>query len=49
MVFECMTGGELYSKFIEKENFSEEEVACALRPIIDALRYCHGLGVTHRD
>jgi len=36
MVFECMTGGELYSKFIEKDSFSEQEVATALRPIIDA-------------
>lgn len=48
MVFELMTGGQLYSKFLEK-NFSEYEIVQILRPLIDALRYCHSLGIAHRD
>lgn len=39
----------MYGRFLAKENFSEEEVAVSLRPVIDALRYCHNLGIAHRD
>lgn len=49
MVFELMSGGELYTKFMEKETFSEKEVAQSLKPVIDALRYCHNIGIAHRD
>lgn len=44
-----MSGGELYNRFIAKDSFSEQEVAIAIRPVIDALRYCHDLGIAHRD
>lgn len=49
MVFELMSGGELYNKFMERDHFSEQEVAKAQRPVVDAQRYCHTLGIAHRD
>jgi calcium/calmodulin-dependent protein kinase I len=49
MVFELMTGGELFERIVEKEHYSEKEAADTIRPIIDAIRYCHSMGIAHRD
>lgn len=49
MVFELMQGGELYSRFMQKNQFTEVEVVLTLKPIIDALSYCHNLNIAHRD
>ena len=49
MVFELMQGGELYARFMTKSTFTEQEVVQTLKPIIDALNYCHGLNIAHRD
>jgi len=49
MVFELMQGGELYSRFMSKNQFTEVEVVLTLKPIIDALNYCHNLNIAHRD
>ncbi len=44
-----MTGGELFDRIIEKEHYSEKEAADTIRPIIDAVRYCHLYNIIHRD
>jgi len=44
-----MTGGELFDRIVEKEHYSEKEAADTIRPIVDAIRYCHAMGVCHRD
>lgn len=49
LVMELMTGGELFDRIIEKEHYSEKEAADTLRPLVDAIRYCHSMGVAHRD
>jgi calcium/calmodulin-dependent protein kinase I len=58
MVLEHMTGGEvplnsliiqLFDRITDRDNFSEREAVTVLRPIIDALVYCHSMGVVHRD
>lgn len=49
LVFEIMTGGELFDRVVEKENYSEKEASDTIRPIVDAIRYCHDLGIVHRD
>jgi len=41
LVMELMTGGELFDQIMEKEFFSEKEAAETMRPIIDAIHYCH--------
>jgi len=46
---ELMTGGELFDTILEKEFFSEKEAAEAIRPVIDAIKYCHSLNIIHRD
>jgi len=49
LVMELMTGGELFDTILEKEQYSEKEAAETIRPIIDAIKYCHSLNIIHRD
>jgi calcium/calmodulin-dependent protein kinase I len=41
LVMEIMSGGELFDRIVEKEAYSEKEAAETIRPIVDAIRYCH--------
>lgn len=49
LVMELMTGGELFDTILEKEHYSEKEASETIRPIIDAIGYCHSLNIIHRD
>ena len=49
LVLELLAGGELFDRIVEKESYSEKEASDTIRPIVDAIRYCHGLGIVHRD
>ena len=49
IVMEVMTGGELFDRIVEKDHYSEKEAADTIRPIVDAIKYCHEMGITHRD
>ena len=49
LVMELMTGGELFDRIVEKEHYTEKEAADTIRPLCDAVRYCHTLDIIHRD
>lgn len=49
LVMELLSGGELFDRIVEKENYSEKEASDTIRPIVDAIRYCHNMGIIHRD
>jgi len=49
LVLELMSGGELFDRIVEKEHYSEKEAADTIRPIVDAIRYFHSMGILHRD
>ena len=49
LVMELMVGGELFDRIVEKEHYSEKEAADTIRPLVDAIRYCHSMGIVHRD
>jgi len=34
---------------VEKDHYSEKEAADTIRPIVDAIKYCHEMGIVHRD
>ena len=40
---------QLFDRIVEKEHYSEKEAADTLRPIVDAIKYCHTLNCIHRD
>ena len=49
LVTELMEGGELFDLIVEKKFFSEDESRQIIRTLIDAIGYCHSLGILHRD
>jgi calcium/calmodulin-dependent protein kinase I len=49
LVMELMTGGELFDRIVDKEFYTEVEAQQTIRPIIDALNYCHEMNIIHRD
>jgi len=49
IVMELMTGGELFDRIVDKEFYSEKEACEIIKPIADAVSYCHKMGIAHRD
>lgn len=49
IVLDLLSGGELFQRVVDKKVFTEKDAADIIRPIIDAVRYCHDLDVAHRD
>jgi len=49
LVMECMEGGELYERVIERRKFSEVDAAIATKQMLLAVNYLHHHGVVHRD
>ena len=49
IVMELIRGGELFQHIVGRKRFSELETYKLIRPIADALKYMHSLGVVHRD
>lgn len=49
MVLELATGGELLERVASRGRFTERDAAQALRMVLAAVGYLHGLGITHRD
>ena len=46
---EKIEGGELFDKVIKAGGLSEEVARGCFRQILQAMAYCHGRGVAHRD
>ena len=46
---ELMEGGELFDRLVEVEHYTEKQAVEAFRPLADAIRYCHSMGIVHRD
>lgn len=49
LVLELMKGGTLSEKVAIMQYMSEEKVAQLLMPVVDAVNFCHEIGITHRD
>jgi len=49
LVFEAMTGGNLLSRIVEKEVYTEREARQVCKTIFTAIDYCHKKKVAHRD
>lgn len=49
LVMELLSGGELFDRIADSDVYTEQEASETLRPIVDAIRYCHSIGVIHRD
>jgi len=49
LVMECLAGGELFDRIVQKERLQEEEVAEVVRQCLLAVSYMHRQGLVHRD
>lgn len=52
LVMEMCSGGDLFDRIVSSKNrvpFSEEEAATILQKLMEAISYCHSLGIAHRD
>jgi calcium-dependent protein kinase len=49
LVMECMEGGELFDRVIERKKFSEKDALAAAYQMTLAINYLHSHGVVHRD
>eukprot|EP00253_Pinus_taeda_P029040 PITA_29040 len=52
LVMELCSGGDLFDRIVSRNNrapFSEEEAATVLQKLMEAISYCHSIGIVHRD
>jgi serine/threonine protein kinase len=49
IVLEKVCGGELYSRIVGRQRFSEFEARALAKPLIEAVAFIHAMGVVHRD
>ncbi|RMZ86513.1 hypothetical protein DV736_g6261, partial [Chaetothyriales sp. CBS 134916] len=49
IIMECISGGELQTELKARGSLSEAEVQQIARQMLQALRYLHRRGITHRD
>lgn len=49
IVTELLRGGELYSRLVKMEKFSESEAHAVVSQLLSAMEYAHRNGIMHRD
>jgi len=49
LVFDLITGGELFEDIVAREYYSEVDASHCIRQVLDALKHCHSTGIIHRD
>ena len=49
MVFDLVTGGELFEDIVAREFYSERDASNCIQQILESVRYCHNRSVVHRD
>ena len=49
IVLELVSGGELFDKIVRQRRFGEGPARTYFRQLIRGVKYCHGVGVYHRD
>jgi len=49
LVMELVTGGELFDRIVEREQYSEANAKEVMRQLLVAIQYFHSQGVVHRD
>ncbi|KAL6933267.1 related to Calcium/calmodulin-dependent protein kinase II [Hanseniaspora guilliermondii] len=49
IVTQLATGGELFTRIVQKGNFAEADAIKIVRQLLDAIRYIHSQNIIHRD
>lgn len=49
LVFDLVTGGELFEDIVAREFYSEADASHCMQQILESIHYCHQMNVVHRD
>ncbi|KAH7729357.1 CAMK/CAMK2 protein kinase [Aphelenchoides avenae] len=49
LVFDLVTGGELFEDIVAREFYSESDASHCIQQILESIAYCHANNVVHRD
>jgi len=49
LVFDLVTGGELFEDIVAREFYSEADASHCMQQILESISYCHQMDVAHRD
>ena len=49
IVTELIHGGELFDEISKRLNFTEIDAAVIIKQILEAMSYCHGVNIVHKD
>ncbi|KAE9554867.1 hypothetical protein FO519_001895 [Halicephalobus sp. NKZ332] len=49
LVFDLVTGGELFEDIVAREFYSEADASHCIQQILESIAYCHQNNVVHRD
>ncbi|KAI8742086.1 calcium/calmodulin-dependent protein kinase type II delta chain, partial [Biomphalaria glabrata] len=49
LVFDLVTGGELFEDIVAREFYSEADASHCMQQILESVNYCHQHGIVHRD
>lgn len=49
LVFDLVTGGELFEDIVAREFYSEADASHCIQQILESIAYCHISSVVHRD
>nr|CAD2146795.1 unnamed protein product [Meloidogyne enterolobii] len=49
LVFDLVTGGELFEDIVAREFYSEADASQCIQQILESIAYCHDNSVVHRD
>ncbi|XP_025267132.1 calcium/calmodulin-dependent protein kinase type II alpha chain isoform X11 [Camponotus floridanus] len=49
LVFDLVTGGELFEDIVAREFYSEADASHCIQQILESVHHCHYHGVVHRD
>ena len=49
MLFDLVTGGELFDDIVAREFYSEKDASHCIQQILESVHHCHSNGIIHRD
>ncbi|KAL7057565.1 hypothetical protein AAHC03_016920 [Spirometra sp. Aus1] len=49
LVFDLVTGGELFEDIVAREFYSEADASHCMKQILESVNYCHQNNIVHRD